>query len=256
MIKILAISGSSQKNGTGIDALRMFEEKFDKQSYAFEVLHLADYQINNCIGCKVCFKKETCFMKDDLPYLVNKMEAADGIVIISPVYAMNISGILKTFLDRTTYLLHKPKFFDKHSYIISSTDFGGTKIVNTYLKYMMNAYCMDNVGATGVLSNKLKKDENYKQKLSKRFEKEAENFKRALNNGKEYQPKLAQLLRFNLWKTKGLKSKDSYLGDYQYWSDSKRLNAQYFYPIELGLIKKGLVKIVKFRVSKLIDKKT
>ena len=153
MKKILVISGSAKKNGNGIKAFKLFKEKFDPLQYDFEVLHLSDYHLQNCIGCTVCFKKEKCFMKDDLDLIVDKLKRADGFIFITPIYNMNISGTLKTFFDRTTYLLHKPVFYDKHSYIMTTTDIGGTGLVNLYLKYIMNAYCIDNVGDTGISAN-------------------------------------------------------------------------------------------------------
>ncbi len=254
MKKILAISGSGRKNGDGIKALKLFEEKFDSKEYSFEVLHLVDYSIKTCIGCTVCFKKDKCFIKDDTDIIIDKMKLADGLIFITPIYNMNVSGILGTFLDRTTYLLHKPVFYDKHSYIISSTDVGGTKHVNLYLKYMMNAFCINNTGATGVFSHRIKHDEKYICDLSKSFEKEANKFKSALLKGKEYKPKFTQLIRFNLWRLKAFKSKEKYPGDYEYWSRSDLVDADYFYTVKISLVKKMILKLIKKRINVLLRK--
>jgi len=252
MKKILVISASARKNGSGIKAFKIFKEKFDPLDYDFEVMHLSDYHLQNCIGCTSCFKHEKCFMEDDLELVLDKMKRADGFIFITPIYDMNISGTLKTFFDRTTYLLHKPIFYDKHSYIITTTDMGGSRLVNTYLKYMMNAYCIDNVGGTGILSGLIKSRGNYIGKLSKRFDKEAEKFKDSLAKGKEYKPKFTQIIRFNLWRTKALKSKEVYPGDFQYWSDSSLINSDYFYPVKLNWIKKIIIRLVKVRIQRLI----
>lgn len=255
MKKILAISGSARKNGDGMKALEIFKRKFDHKKYDFEVLHLSDYHISNCIGCTVCFRKDKCFLKDDLDLVLDKMKSADGFVFVTPIYNMNISGSLKTFLDRTTYLLHKPVFYDKHSYVLCSTDMGGTGHVLFYLKYMMNAYCIDNVGATGVLSHQIRNSDKYIESLSKRFDKEADKFKKALDKEKNYKPSFTQLIRFNLWRIKGLKSKDVYQGDYQYWSRSDLIKADYFYPVKINGIKRLLIKIIKSRINRLMNKK-
>lgn len=255
MKKVLVISGSARKNGSGIKAFKMFKEKFDPLHYDFEVLHLSDYNLQDCIGCTVCFKKEKCFMEDDLDTVLDKIMKVDGVIFITPIYNMNISGSLKTFFDRTTYLLHKPVFYDKHSYIISSTDMGGTKLVNLYLKYIMNAYCIDNAGSTDVISNKIKSNENYKVNLSKRFDKESSKFMASLAKGKEYEPKFSQIVRFNLWRIKALKSQDVYPGDFRYWSNDFLTNSNYFYPVKVSWIKNMLIKLIKIRLNKLMDKR-
>jgi len=255
MKEILVISGSARKNGDGIKALSIFKDKFDPKDFNFQVVHLSDYNIAHCIGCTTCFKKEKCFLKDDLDTIIDMMIKADGFIFITPIYNMNISGLLKTFFDRTTYLLHKPVFYKKHSYVICSTDMGGAGHIKFYLKYMMNAYCIDNAGSTGVLSNKIRFDDNYINALSNRFDKEAKKFKIALAKEAEYNPKFTQLVRFNLWRIKGLKSETVYPGDYNYWSRDDLINAEYFYPVKIRGFKRVLIKVIKRRISRLIEKK-
>lgn len=254
MKKILAISASAKKNGAGISALNIFKDKFDDKNYEFKVIHLSDYNINNCIGCTICFKKDQCFMKDDLQIIIDMMKEADGLIFITPIYNMNIAGSLKTLLDRTTYLLHKPVFYDKHSYIISTTDIGGSKLVNSYLKYIMNAYCIDNVGSSSILASKISSDKLYIERVSNLYDLQTYKFKKALEKGREYKPKFTQIIRFNLWRIKALKSKEIYPGDYKYWSREEIIHADYFYPISLCPFKKLFIKIIKAKITRKIDK--
>ena len=71
-----------------------------------EVVSVADYQVNPCIGCNTCFTKENheCFQKDDMELIYKKMMDADVIVAASPVYFYGISAQLKAIVDR----LHTP----------------------------------------------------------------------------------------------------------------------------------------------------
>ncbi|OQY38209.1 MAG: hypothetical protein B6229_06540, partial [Spirochaetaceae bacterium 4572_7] len=108
MIKILVISGSQQKKGAGVKATEIFMSKFDSAEYSFETVFLSDYDIGSCKGCTACFKKDKCIIKDDLSSIIEKMKSSDGIIFVTPIYAMNISGALKTFIDRISYMLHKP----------------------------------------------------------------------------------------------------------------------------------------------------
>jgi len=257
MKKIVVISGSGNKNGIGINTLKMFKENFDEKEYEFEIIHLTDYYLNPCKGCTMCFKKgeEYCPLKDDVSKIVNIIDDSDAIIIISPIYAMNISGSLKTFIDRTSYALHRPRFQNKYAFIITTTDGAGIKHVTMYLKYMLNAYLINFAGSQGVYSYLFKNDENYKIKLKKELMEKAKKFKAEINRGKEYQPSFMQLARFNAWRVKGIMSKDSYLKDSSYWEEKKLLEADYFYPIKLNNFKKVLLKLISKRIKSLLSKK-
>jgi len=257
MKKIVVISGSGNKNGIGIKTFKMFKENFDEKEYEFKIIHLTDYNLKTCRGCTICFKKgeEYCPLKDDVSKIVNVIDNSDAIIIISPIYAMNISGSLKTFIDRTSYALHRPRFYNKHAFIITTTDGAGIKHVTMYLKYMLNAYLINFAGSQGVYSYLFKNDEDYKAKLKNELIEKAKKFKFEINRGKEYQPSFMQLARFNAWRIKGIISKDSYLKDSSYWEEKVLLEANYFYPVNLSNFKKNFLKLISKRVEKILSKK-
>lgn len=74
MKKILAISGSQRKQGSGIKAFTAFKAHFNEDEYAFELLHLSDYDMNACTGCTACFKtiNSVCPLKDQVSEIVSK----------------------------------------------------------------------------------------------------------------------------------------------------------------------------------------
>ncbi len=254
MKKILVIFGSQQKKGAGAKTFEIFKSKFDSTEYSFETVFLSDYEITSCRGCTVCFKKKECVIKDDVTTIVEKMKSSDGIIFVTPIYAMNISGLLKTFIDRISYMLHKPALYEKHSYIIITTDVGGFKFVSAYMRYMMNAFGIYNTGYTGVIAKFIKKDENYRNQISDAMTVEAEKFKNLLNRGKNYKPKFTQILRFNLWKTSAIMKKNIYPGDYQYWEEKGWLDKDYYYPIKINSIQKIALKIIQKKIRKKIEK--
>jgi len=67
-----------------------------------EVVLLAEKKINNCIACMKCWTKTPgkCSLKDDMAGLLEKFMQSDLVVMATPVYVHNVSGIMKTFLDR------------------------------------------------------------------------------------------------------------------------------------------------------------
>jgi multimeric flavodoxin WrbA len=244
MKKIVAIMGSMHKKGAGTKTLELFKSQFDQDEYVFDTIYLSDNEVQPCIGCTVCFKTSECFKKDSVPAIIEKMKEADGLVFVTPVYTMNISGLLKTFIDRISFMLHKPALYEKHSFILITSDLGGFKFVSIYMNYIMNGFSIHNVGYLGVLAKRIAGDETYKKTLLPQFAKSAARFEKAINLGNRYKPSFIQLIRFNLWKTKAMLSKDFYPGDYQYWVDKEWLTKDYYYPVKINFFHKAVLKVI------------
>lgn len=77
-----------------------------KKRNEVEIVSVADYKVNPCIGCNSCFTRENnrCFQEDDMTQIYVKLKTADIVVIASPVYFYGISAQLKAIVDR----LHTP----------------------------------------------------------------------------------------------------------------------------------------------------
>lgn len=65
-----------------------------------EFLTLAEKDIHFCTGCLACQRSHTCVINDDMSMIVDKVKYADVLVFATPVYYYNMSGQLKTMLDR------------------------------------------------------------------------------------------------------------------------------------------------------------
>jgi len=69
---------------------------------------VARKEIKFCMHCDYCIrKKEGCIHKDDLNEVYDNLVWADGIIIGSPMYQGNITGQLKTLMDRCRALVAK-----------------------------------------------------------------------------------------------------------------------------------------------------
>ena len=71
------------------------------------MIHVGKETIRGCIACHGCVKKqnEACAIKDDpVNGWIQKMKAADGIVLGSPVYFSAVAGTMKSFLDRAFFV--------------------------------------------------------------------------------------------------------------------------------------------------------
>ena len=105
MSRVVVLVGSVRKGGNTDLLAQSFIEGASKNNDV-EVVSVADYKINPCIGCNSCFTREgnKCFQNDDMPKVYEKLKKADVLVIASPVYFYGISAQLKAIVDR----LHTP----------------------------------------------------------------------------------------------------------------------------------------------------
>lgn len=105
MSKIVILVGSMRKGGNTDLLAQAFTEGAGKNN-AVEIVSVADYKVNPCIGCNSCFtrKEHKCFQNDDMGVIYEKLRTADIVVIASPVYFYGISAELKAVIDR----LHTP----------------------------------------------------------------------------------------------------------------------------------------------------
>lgn len=102
-MKVLLINGSPHKDGCTYTALHEVECQLQKHGIETEILHIGRQNLQPCIDCKNCWGKGRCVFDDIVNPAIEKISAADGIVIGSPVYFGGITGGLKTFLDRAFY---------------------------------------------------------------------------------------------------------------------------------------------------------
>ena len=104
-MKIIAINGSHRKGKNTAALLNMVLGEAASLGAATELLELTDYNITLCKSCNKCLGKIQCSITDDdMAALGEKLLAADGILLGSPVYWANVSTLMKNFMDRTRYL--------------------------------------------------------------------------------------------------------------------------------------------------------
>jgi multimeric flavodoxin WrbA len=144
MSEILGICSSARKKGNTATLLR---EALNATGMESELIFLSDLTIGFCTGCLSCVKnKGVCIKDDDMKGLLEKMVEARAIVLGSPNYYYDVSGLMKNMIDRSissSYLgigeytgmaWHgwRP-FFDKvGGVIICQAAFGAEKAIETF----------------------------------------------------------------------------------------------------------------------------
>jgi multimeric flavodoxin WrbA len=108
-MKVIGIDGSPRKNGNTEKLLRKVLAGAEAAGGGTEYLKLADLAINYCLGCGSCRASGECVIQDDMDHVVESIQQSDVIVLGSPVYAWQVSGNTKVFMDRICRLL-TPKY--------------------------------------------------------------------------------------------------------------------------------------------------
>ncbi len=133
MIKILGICGSPRRRS----AYTALEEalkgaKNSGEQVETELVELRARKINLCIHCNQCLKKQSdrcTVFQDDMTELYDKFYEADGIIIASPVYEMNVTAQTAVFMDRfrSAWLkgIQEPEFFTRK--VGAGITVGGTR---------------------------------------------------------------------------------------------------------------------------------
>ena len=114
MKKFLFISWSPKKWNTD----RLLLSIFDQLQWDKEMLLLREKKIHHCLWCDFCEKGNGCAVKDDMQDIMQKLEQADVIILWSPNYFANVSGITKNFIDRTAPLLYSRALEGKKIFLV------------------------------------------------------------------------------------------------------------------------------------------
>ena len=101
MKKVLVLSSSPRKGGNSDLLCDQFMLGAQESGHDTEKISFKDKNINYCTGCGTCFNKKRCSQKDDMTEILEKMIAADVIVMATPVYFYTMCGQMKTLIDRT-----------------------------------------------------------------------------------------------------------------------------------------------------------
>ena len=99
-MKVLIINASPRVNGNTSIAVKELVKTFEDQDVQTEVVQIGANAIRGCIACGRCSETGHCVFDDLVNEIAPKLEAADGLVVGSPVYYASANGTLTNFLDR------------------------------------------------------------------------------------------------------------------------------------------------------------
>ena len=102
-MKVLLLNGSPKAKGNTALALNEMAAVFAQEGIEAEIIQVGHQAVRGCIACGSCGKNGKCVFDDAVNEVATKFEAADGIVIGSPVYYAGANATLMAFLQRLFY---------------------------------------------------------------------------------------------------------------------------------------------------------
>ena len=137
MGKVLLLNGSPRAKGCTAAALQEMISVFTTEGIETELIHVGNKDIRGCIACGSCMKTGKCVLNDLVNEVAPKFEAADGLVIGSPVYYASPNGTILSFMDRLFYSTHFSKHMKVGAAVVSARRGGNTASFDVLNKYFM-----------------------------------------------------------------------------------------------------------------------
>jgi multimeric flavodoxin WrbA len=243
--KVIAFIGSPRKGET-YRVVQDFEKSLKIHGdIDFEYVFLKDADLRICKGCFSCLFKgeEYCPLKDDRDLLLQKIENSDGIIFATPNYALQVTAIMKNFVDRLAFVFHRPRYFHKTFMgIVTQGAYGGNEIV-AYLENLAKFWGF-NIAKGFHVTTVTPRTTTEQKVITKKTVEAARRFYKALMDKKSYSPSLFQFAIFRMIRSMYQAVPDEESKDYCYFRDQGWFTSDYYYPVSIGVIKKLLGKLI------------
>jgi len=152
LVKVLAVVGSPRKENTYKLVEAVLEAVAEKKSVESELVHLADFDIKHCSGCSdFCEKTGECQIQDDMQKLYPKLKEADVLIIGTPTYYWNVSGLVKDFIDRTNPLYNTESLKGKIGVAVSVAEESGQELALSAISSFFELQNMKQLGGIAIV---------------------------------------------------------------------------------------------------------
>ncbi len=149
--RVLILSSSPRRGGNSDSLCDEFLRGALEAGHDAEKVFLKDKRINYCTGCDTCSTYgKPCPQRDDAAEVIDKMLAADVIVMATPVYFYTMSAQMKTLIDRCCGLYTEMK--NKEFYLIlTAADEDREKMLRTVDTFQGFFDCLESPVLKGVV---------------------------------------------------------------------------------------------------------
>ena len=234
-LKILALVGSPRNEESWTyKYMRIVEEKMQAiQPVEVEYIFVQRLNVPFCDGCLKCINvgESACPDYDIIAPVAAKMDAADGLILGSPIHTFNITGLMKNFVEYFMYKRNRPSFFGKKAMVTATASGGGHTVVLDFLEQTANAWGCDVVTRVGISSTQTKKP-HYIEKMNAVAEDAAQTFITEINKGELGSPKFRHLMNFRAMQNMTRNQKGSV--NHAYWTEHGWLDKEYYTDVPIN----------------------
>lgn len=222
-MNVLFLNSSYRTNGNTALALGSLKSGLLDAGIGVDELNLAHEDIQPCRGCRVCFDRgeDQCPLSDGLRRIRDAIESHELTVFASPIYVEDVNGAMKNFIDRMAYNCHRPRFFGRGAFILSTSGAGSSNHGPLTIERAAMAWGFSLAGkAKFKMGARMSKDafeDAYKGKIAKAV--------RAIERSANRKPSFTALMAFSIQKDSYQKRADKSSVDYRYWSEHGWLDA-------------------------------
>jgi len=254
-MRFLILVGSYRKNGNTDQLAGLIGEGLEREAAAHnqpvevETVYLGHQDIRPCRGCRICFDhgEDRCPQKDDLLSIKGKMKAADGLLVASPIYVDDVSGTVKTWIDRLAHVCHRPEFAGKSAFLVTTVGSSPSNHSLRTLSMALSTWGIHIAGQQGFKTGSLMKPEDTRTRFQAQAEKIARNLFMAVYERRFARPSFWSLMMFRIqqlaWQHADPAKRSAI--DLQYWQDSGWLDAkrEFYFPQRASRIKVALARL-------------
>lgn len=180
----LYISGSNRKKNS-------YEFIKDIMTEEDELITLAELNIKYCTGCCSCVKELTnyCVLHDDMKKIYDLILEADKIIIMSPIYMNQITGILKNMIDRLNPFCYHELMKNKKVYLITvgqMTEKENQEVeedIKKYFEGISEFFYFDFTYLKNLSSGNIEEKDSIKENYGSKYENIIEEIKEKIKEG-------------------------------------------------------------------------
>ena len=237
MINIVVLHGSPRKGNTDHLVNLVKSELCHTGDFSFQDFYFPQDAPVFCKGCFTCFEEgeQACPNAAYIQPIAKAMELADGLIVACPVYALQLPGALKAFLDHLAYryLNHRPIFFKQQAMIIVTTAGAGTGNVINYLRQNLQFWGIHHIVTMGITMKAgsfMDIPEKRLQKLARTLKEKSRRFSQQLKE-KKMTPTFLSVMLFYISRSLQLTLPTDH-ADHRYWEQNGWLSPKAKYYIE------------------------
>jgi multimeric flavodoxin WrbA len=250
-LKILALIGSPRNEESyTYKVIRMIEQQMNRiQPTDVEYVFIEKVAVPFCDGCLHCVTEgeDSCPQYDKIGPIAAKMDAADGLILGSPVHTFAVTGLMKNFVEYFMYKRNRPSFFAKKTLVTATAAGGGHINVLDFLEGTATAWGCDVVAKLGISSGQMKKPA-YRQLVEEDTADIAKTFVGEIKKDELGSPSFKQLMNFRAMQHMTRSQPGSV--NYQYWQERNWLDKEYYTDVSINPVSRLMAGYIAGKMRK------